>query len=148
MPNSPVCLDASFILRLLQSSTPDAAAVQVWREWHEAGRMLIAPTLVYYEIANAVYRYAAHGELSPQEASELLDMALSLDIELYGDADLHGQAVEIAHRFSLPATYDAHYLALAERLGAEFWTADRRLVRAVQDTLPWVNLLEETGPEE
>ncbi len=148
MPNSPVCLDASFILRLLQSSTPDAVAVQVWREWHEAERMLVAPTLVYYEIANAVYRYAAHGELSPQEASELLDMALGLALDLYGDADLHRQAVEIAHRLPLPATYDAHYLALAERLGAEFWTADRRLFQAAQSALPWVNLLEETGSEE
>ena len=36
---------------------------------------------------------------------------------------------------------DAHYLALAQRLGAEFWTADRRLVQAVQATLPWVNLV-------
>ncbi|SFM99392.1 type II toxin-antitoxin system VapC family toxin [Thermodesulforhabdus norvegica] len=148
MLNSPVCLDASFVLRLLQSGTPNATAVQLWREWQETGRLLIAPALVYYEITNAVYRYAVHGELSPQEASELLDMALNLDIELYGDGDLHKQALEIARRFSLSAAYDAHYLALAERLGAEFWTADRRLVRAVQDALPWVNLLEETDPEQ
>jgi len=33
-------------------------------------------------------------------------------------------------------------LALAERLGAEFWTADRRLCQAVAARLPWVRLLE------
>ena len=38
--------------------------------------------------------------------------------------------------------YDAHYLALAERLGAEFWTADRRLQQAVGATLLWVRLLD------
>ena len=35
----------------------------------------------------------------------------------------------------------AHYLALAKRFDAEFWTADRRLVRAVQDELSWVHLV-------
>jgi predicted nucleic acid-binding protein len=75
----------------------------------------------------------------PEEGAEALEAALALDIALYGDADLHRRALELAQRFSLPATHDAHYLALAERLGAEFWTADRRLTRAVQVTLPWVH---------
>ncbi len=37
--------------------------------------------------------------------------------------------------------YDAHYLALAARLGAEFWTADQRLVNTVQSALPWVRFV-------
>jgi predicted nucleic acid-binding protein len=48
----------------------------------------------------------------------------------------------LAERFSLPAAYDAHYLALADWLGGEFWTADRKLVRAVEDELPWVRVVE------
>jgi predicted nucleic acid-binding protein len=39
----------------------------------------------------------------------------------------------------LGATYDAHYLALADYLGGEFWTADRRLAKVVQRELGWVN---------
>ncbi len=35
-------------------------------------------------------------------------------------------------------SYDAHYLALAEHLGCEFWTADKRLHNAVHEKLPWV----------
>ena len=42
----------------------------------------------------------------------------------------------------LPAIYDAHYLALAHRLNAEFWTADRRLFQAVQGRIPKIHLLE------
>jgi len=60
----------------------------------------------------------------------------------YGEPDLHWRAVELAARFSLAAAYDAHYLALAEHLGGEFWTADGRLARMVQASLPWVHLME------
>lgn len=141
MPRSPVCVDASYVLRLLGSSTLDAPAVRLWKEWHEDGRPLVAPTLLYYEVANALRRYVVHGELASQEAAELLDISLSLDIALYGDDELHRRALQLAGQFSLPATYDSHYLALAERLGAEFWTADRRLMQKVSKSLPWVHLL-------
>lgn len=46
-----------------------------------------------------------------------------------------------AHRFHLPATYDAHYLALAYREGCDFWTADTRLWNVVKSELKWVHLL-------
>jgi predicted nucleic acid-binding protein len=48
----------------------------------------------------------------------------------------------LADQFSLPAAYDAHYLALAELLEGEFWTADGQLARRVQPSLPWVHLVE------
>ncbi len=141
MPNSPVCVDASFVIRLLESADSYSSAVRLWIEWHEDGRLIVAPSLLYYEITNALHRYVVHGELLPEEASELLELALRLDITLYGDADLHRRALKLAKSLSLPATYDAHYLALAGRLGAEFWTADKWLVRTVQKTIPWVRLL-------
>lgn len=142
MLTSPVCVDASFVIRLLESGEPDSAAIRLWVEWHEAERPVVAPTLLYYEVTNALRRYVAHGMLLPQEADKLLDTALKLDITLYGDAELHRRALKLAKAFSLAAAYDAHYLALAERLGAEFWTADKRLVQAVQKAMPCVRLLE------
>jgi len=54
---------------------------------------------------------------------------------------LHRRALQLAEALSLPAAYDAHYLALAERVGAEFWTTDRRLANKVREALPWVHLL-------
>ncbi len=43
-----------------------------------------------------------------------------------------------ADALGLPATYDAHYLALAEHLGCELWTDDQRLLRQVATSLPFV----------
>jgi len=52
----------------------------------------------------------------------------------------------MATRLNLPAAYDAYYLALAEMLGCEFWTADKKLCNTVKDSLPWVKFLGEYQP--
>ena len=48
------------------------------------------------------------------------------------------QALALADALGVPATYDAHYLALAEHLGCELWTDDQRLIRIVATSLPFV----------
>ncbi len=141
MPNSPICVDASFVIRFLESADPNSVPVRLWTEWHETARPVVAPTLLYYEITNAFYRYVTYGKLLPQEADQLLEVALRLDIALYDGMQFHRRALKLAETLSLPAAYDAHYLALAEQLGAEFWTADKRPVQATQKVLPWVHLL-------
>lgn len=143
MPGLPVCPDASFLLRMLLDKATGPLAETLWERWHQEGRRLVAPTLLYYEVASALHRYAVHGRLSSVEAETLLDLTLRLDIELVGDGELHRRAIQLASAFSLPAAYDAPYLALAERLGAEFWSADTRLIRDVQGYLPWVHSLDE-----
>jgi len=47
----------------------------------------------------------------------------------------------LAAQFNRPAAYDSQYLAVAERLGCEFWTADERLYNAVKTHLSWVKWL-------
>ena len=78
--------------------------------------------------------------MGPSSVRLALQAALSLPLHLHQDAGLHRRALDLAERFDLPAAYDGHYLALAERLDAEFWTADRRLAQAVQEEMPWVRL--------
>jgi predicted nucleic acid-binding protein len=127
------------IIRLLLSGEYASPVVVLWKEWHEAEFLIVAPTLIHYEVSNALRRYVVHGELLPKEAAEALDAALQLGITLQGDAALHRRARALAEHLELATAYDAHYLALAERLGAEFWTADQRLVGAVSAALPWVH---------
>lgn len=141
MSNSPVCVDASFVVRLLQSQG-ETRAIRLYRSWKESGRLLAAPTLLYYEVANALHRYAVLGYLRPDGVETLMRQAFRLGISLYGDPALHLDALQMARDLGLPAVYDAHYLALARHLGAEFWTADGRLFRAVQGRVPDVHFLE------
>ena len=141
MLNSSICVDASFLVRLLIYPDPDAPQVKLWERWHEEGRNIIAPTLVFYEVVNALHRYAVHGELDYDDVVNLLSVVLEFDIELYGDSELHKRALEIANELHLSTTYDAHYLALSERMGVEFWTADKRLVNAVKGKLSRIHLI-------
>jgi len=138
MAGNWICVDASLVVRLLVDTRDDGLPAQ-WREWHAAGRPLAAPGLLYYEVANALYQYQRHGYLTQETIHEALATALDLPIQTYFDADLHAKALRMAGRFGLGATYDAHYLALADHLGGDFWTADRRLAKAVQGELGWVN---------
>jgi predicted nucleic acid-binding protein len=141
MSNSWLCVDANLVIRLV-ADPKDESVRRLWDRWDAEGRQLTAPTLLYYEVANALYRYRRQGLMSLAAVRLALKAALSLPLHLHGEADLHQRALRLAERFSLPATYDAHYLALAEQLGAEFWTTDRKLARAVQAALPWVHLIE------
>lgn len=141
MNNSPLCVDANLVIRLV-ADPADERVCSLWREWDADNRRIAAPTLVYYEVSNALYCYQQAGMMSSTAVRLALRAALALPIRLYGEPGLHAMALDLAERLSLPAAYDAHYLALAKWLSAEFWTADRRLARAVGDQLPWVRVLD------
>jgi predicted nucleic acid-binding protein len=141
MSSSWLCVDVNLVIRLVVD--PSAQSVeQIWEQWANERRQFAAPTLLYYEVANALHRYQALGLMSASTAQLALKAALALPIHLHGEPDLHHRALDLAQRFSLPAAYDAHYLALAEHLGGEFWTADGKLARAVQSSLTWVHTVE------
>jgi predicted nucleic acid-binding protein len=137
-----VCVDASFVVPLVTRPHVNSPFPRLWSEWHAAGLRTAAPTLLCYEVTNALHRYVVHGTLLPDEAAAALEVALELGITWFGDAELHQRALQTAKEQGLPAVYDAHYLALAQRLGAELWTSDRRVCRAVGAALPWVRLAE------
>jgi predicted nucleic acid-binding protein len=131
-------VDASLIIRVLDA---DSAALPVWARLVEAGGDLIAPSLLHYEVANALHQQQQSGMITAETAQDGLWRVMNLPIELHGDARLHSRALKIAHERRLPATYDAHYVALAERFGVPLWTCDRRLADALGDGVPEVHLV-------
>lgn len=129
--SSLICVDANLLVQLLVTTQADAPILALWQGWLEPPADLIAPTLLFYEVSNALHRYVGYGQLTPVEADAALQAALNLGITTFGDPTLHQDALTLARKFSLPAAYDAHYLALARRTGAHFWTADHRLYNSV-----------------
>lgn len=140
MPSySKVCLDANLIVRM---HDPDSAefpiVIRAWDRWVASRIEIVAPSLLRYEVTNAVFRSARQGILSRDSAVGIIQSLDQLPIRFHDSVELSIAAFKIAQSLDLPATYDAHYLALAQQERAELITADRRLVRAAFPRFPFV----------
>ena len=99
-----------------------------------------APTLLTYELTNIIHNAARKARLEPARAEEALSNLLACPIELHAPEPL--RVLAIARECAL-AAYDAAYVALAERLGAELWTADRPLYTRSGKKFRWVRWIGE-----
>lgn len=141
--SSIACVDANVVIRVLDAPRyPGMLAF--WNRLSTETDELIAPALLGYEVANVLQQQQRAGVVDARTAVDGLRRVLSLPISLHGDAALHVRALELAAEHDLPATYDAHYLALAERYRAPLWTCDQRLAGAVAGRLPWIRLVSRT----
>lgn len=102
----------------------------------------MAPRLTRYELVNVIFKSRRAVAISGSTAMGLMTAMLELPITLLDSESMHIRALSLALRFNLPATYDAHYLALAEELECEFWTADKRLAHTTDDAFPLLRLVE------
>jgi len=138
-----VVVDASLALKWILSESDSSAAITLLGEWNTRKVEVIAPALFAYEATNILYRQVVVGKLTYDETKKLLAKLFSIGIELDFSHYMNtsARAMEFSHRFGLPAAYDAHYLALAEREKCDYWTADARLWYTIRDKLPWVRRL-------
>lgn len=102
---------------------------------------LIAPSHMTAEVASAVYKRVQQGGLQTSEAVRIVGALEKVVIESVMPPGILGRAIEVASEFDLKWIYDAFYVALAEIVGCDLWTADEALHAAVRDTHPNVRLL-------
>jgi predicted nucleic acid-binding protein len=60
MNNSWVCVDANLVIRLT-AEAKERSVRSLWLRWDPEGRRIVAPTLLPYEVAYALYRYQELG---------------------------------------------------------------------------------------
>ncbi len=128
-----VVVDASLAFKWLVREEHTDKALAILREWHDEEVTPAAPHLLPFEVSNALHKRVTRGELSIEGAVDLIGNLLTSQIELHQPWNLHGKALEMASRFGQAAAYDAHYLALAESLGCELWTADEKFCQSVAE---------------
>ncbi len=91
------------------------------------GARLIAPALISFELANVcLMKMRRHPE---QRSALLATFGLRFRLAVEEIAVDHAETMDLADATGLTA-YDASYLWLARKLGAELVTLDRRLARA------------------
>ena len=87
---------------------------------------LVAPDLLYAEVANILWKKQLRGEIDGATAQVAGRWLLQVPLQVHDSASLLADALAMALQLQHPA-YDCFYLALAQRLDAPLVTADRRL---------------------
>ncbi len=140
-----IVVDTSIVLKWVLDEPDSTTALSLLSRCVNEGTVIQAPALLTYEVANALFQRVRKGEMSADKARQALEDVLLPELELnfLEYTELSKRAIRLTQLYKLPATYDAHYLALAEYEKCEYWTADSRLCNAVKDKLPWVHQLSE-----
>ena len=142
--NGVVIVDASLAVKWLVREEHSDEARAISRSWASEGTRTAAPYLMPVEVANALHRRVVRGELAADDAARLLENLLASGIELREPPGIHVRALEVARELAQGAVYDSHYLALAQKLDCDLWTADEKFFRVARQAAPnirWIGEL-------
>jgi len=140
-----ICVDASFVLKLVLDETGSEAAHTLWAAWIAQDAEIIAPCHLIFEATSVIRNHIYRRNISAAAGQAAFDALLAQGIKLIHPNGLETRAWELARQHNRPTAYDANYLAVAEYAGCALWTADDRLYKAVHDALPWVKSLTHDG---
>ncbi len=140
-----VVVDTSVAIKWVLNELDSNRALALLAEWKRKKIAILAPALLAYEATNTLYQNVRRGKITFDTAKQGLTKVIlaGLQFDFLQDPALGIRALELAQNFSFLATYDAYYLALAEREVCEFWTTDTRMWKAIKKQLSWVRLLDE-----
>lgn len=122
-------VDASVVIKWF---VPEIHALAAGRLL-EARAELIAPDLLFAEVANTMWKKVRRGDLTSESAQELVADLQWIEVETVPCRDLASDAHALAIATGR-SVYDSIYLALAIRLDTQLVTADERLVNAIRAT--------------
>jgi predicted nucleic acid-binding protein len=122
----PIVLDASVVGAALFQEEHAVAASSAMT----SGRDLLAPDLIYAELANVIWKRQRRGQVDDEQAGHLLNDILDLPLLISPSVSLVESALRLALRAGRSA-YDCLYLALAVKADTVMLTCDKRLVHAL-----------------
>jgi predicted nucleic acid-binding protein len=134
-------LDSCVAVKWFLAEPDSAKAIQVLDEFNRQIHELLAPDVFPIEVAHALSRAERRGLIQPPAGSQHLSDLLAFLPALHTSLTLLPRAYEISSQARI-GVYDCLYVALAEREGCGFLTADDRLVRALGQTYPFIMLLD------
>jgi predicted nucleic acid-binding protein len=136
-----ICVDATVAAKWLLPEEYSQEALDLVGATVRAGERILGPQLLPVEITNIIRQRMRREHLALDEARRLLARFFTFHVTLRGSDELHDGALRLSVAYDLPAVYDAHYVALAQQLGCDLWTDDRRLLRNLAGRLPFVRWL-------
>ncbi len=131
-------VDASVVVDLVDPAVPAGAPPRLLIDKLVAqGADLAAPSLLWLEASNVLLTGIRRGRWDGRAADSAFALIAQMPIRSADVLADRERAFELARRYDNWPVYDMVYVALAERLGTEFYTADEQL-RVRLAHLPWV----------
>ena len=128
-----IIVDSSVVAKwFFPSEENSQAAFQIQKDFIEGKLHICVPTLIYYELNNILKTAITTLRIEKTLANQAYKGFLSLDLVSYSTSELLVSTLEAAVEFNI-SSYDASYLALAEYLGIDFYTADEKLLNKVKN---------------
>ena len=145
MPGSPIVIDTSIAVRWLLTDRLSEACWKLFSQIVDAGLQITVPALWMCEMTSSLAKAVHFKVVSPDDTRRSLFQIADLGVDLITpDAEQNRLAFEWTLRLNRASGYDSYYLALAETLNCELWTADRRLYHAGRDQgIEWIRHIEE-----
>jgi predicted nucleic acid-binding protein len=133
-------LDASVAVKWVLAEPDSANALTLRADVQKQLHEILAPDIYPIEIAHGLTRAERKGIVPPGDAHQLLADILATPPQLHPHLPMLGRAVEISSQTG-QGVYDCVYVALAEREGCEFLTADERLLRKLAGSFSFIRHL-------
>lgn len=134
-------IDASLAIKWVLREPYTEEALSLADRWVAEETKPIAPCLLFVEITNVLHHRTMKEQISLSHAERLLKGLSNIGIEIWESPRLHILALQLAQKLQRSAVYDTHYLALAEIMDCDFWTADERFFNSVREQQPRVKWL-------
>lgn len=141
MIGSLAVIDANVALKLLFPDPMQSQCRALFTFLNSRQFDIVAPTLWAYETVSGVCKAIHFGLLTRDEGQQILSKLADLNVRLIlPSREQQTRAFEWTLHLNRAAAYDSFYLALAESLGCELWTADSRLCQVA--SVPWVRYID------
>jgi predicted nucleic acid-binding protein len=128
-----IVIDANITVALFVNLPYSSQAERLFRLWRRQDIELFAPGLWPAEVISALRKVVTAGQMGSDDARLALASLERFPVQvIVPDAALMDSSLLWAEKLNQTVAYDAQYIALAESLAAEFWTADQRLIRSLQ----------------
>jgi len=132
-------VDASVSLKWALDDEVEVSASIALRDSAARKRIqMLAPSLWIYEVINALRVARRRGRLDPRQSRLALGLLQDVGVRMVDPEPEN--CLEIATRLEISG-YDAAYVALAEAVGADLWTGDRKLfekARSKSEVVCWI----------
>lgn len=142
-----IVVDANITVALFVNLPYSLQSERLFSLWRKQDVRLFAPSLWPAEVVSALGKMVSVGQMSFDDARLALASLERFPIQVVlPDLGLLDQSLVWASKLNQTVAYEAQYVALAENLSAEFWTADQRLINSLHHlNIQWAHRVEEVN---